>query len=190
VIASNVNIDLNGFTIARLGCEDESISCEPVFGSVFGEGIQDQGGWGVTVKNGSIAGMGRNAVRLDRGAEVSGLRLRSNWSGISVNRGSIVSRNTITRTRSVGIQLLGSMAYDNNIYNSEGPGILAIETSLISNNIVDTSSTSAALVCEPGAGGVPECSYGGNLIRNRSGDAVSGGVNAGGNVCNGLLTCP
>jgi nitrous oxidase accessory protein NosD len=64
-----------------------------------------------------------------------------------------------------------------------GVGIMASSASTIAGNTAVSNASYGLFLSASTA-------YRDNLIDGNSGGAVSGGVNAGGNVCNGSLTCP
>jgi hypothetical protein len=68
--ASSISIDLNGFEIVRQGCEGAAVACVPESG--IGSGIElsavAEDARGISVKNGSIVGMGAHGVALGGGA--------------------------------------------------------------------------------------------------------------------------
>jgi hypothetical protein len=143
---SDVSIDLNGFAIIRSGCEGVLVSC--IASSGTGNGVNRTGGSSnrsISVKNGSITGMGRTGVSIGQGGQVTNLRVR--WNRLDGIFGDNYSK-----------------IEDNTVYDNGGYGInfgLATLGACRNNTIV------------------------GNTL-----GTVNGGVDAGGNVCNGSLTCP
>jgi parallel beta-helix repeat protein len=159
---SDIGIDLNNFTIIRQGCVGKTINCIPARDSGSGSGVARTSflNRGISVKNGSITGMGLYGVILGDQAEVSGLRVRWNGrDGIFVSKGSTVWGNTAYQNGDDGIQTSsGSTVSRNTAYQNGGDGPLAAYRE----NVVDLNISGTVL----------------------------GGVDAGGNVCNGSLSCP
>jgi hypothetical protein len=204
-----LSIDLNGFQISPPNCGN---SCKPESASEGVKGIW--GGNGVTVKNGTIAGMGGYGIYLGAEAEVKSLTVRWNsgtgiyvagssnisgnivsvngFAGISSGQNSNISSNVFSENLGGGIYCaLGCTITQNSLYNNGRNGSWGIQAgfgSAVSGNTVRTPST--------GSWGLrlgdPNVAYRDNTITTTTGatGTVTGGVNAGGNVCNGSLTCP
>ena len=95
-----------------------------------------------------------------KGADSSGA---NGGVGIFANAGSVVTRNAVNRNGSHGISTAAGVSVrGNNAYQNLGRG----------------------LSLGVGSG------YGENVITGNTMGTVFGGINAGGNVCNGSLTCP
>ncbi|MBW1882770.1 MAG: right-handed parallel beta-helix repeat-containing protein [Deltaproteobacteria bacterium] len=161
VSTSDIGIDLNNFTITRSGCEGAATDCTPASG--FGTGVERDSplNRGISVKNGSVTGMGFYGVRVGDQAEVSGLRVRWNrLDGIFAGTGSTVS--------------------DNTAYANGATGIVAGDGSTVQRNIVRSN---AAYGLALGS----EAAYRENVITDNSMGAVFGlvGVNRGDNFCAG-----
>ena len=76
----------------------------------------------------------------------------------------------------------GSTISGNTAYQNGGDGIFAGTGSTVSGNTVRSNG---------GYGlNLIDAAYRGNTISDNTIGTVNGGVNAGGNVCNGSLTCP
>jgi parallel beta-helix repeat protein len=150
VSTSNVTIDLNGFEILGEGCVAAAKNCTPVpdseseseseseSGSRSGSGVERSliSNRGISVRNGSITGMGLYGVILGHQAEVSGLRVRWNGrDGIFVSEGSTVRGNTAYQNGDDGIQASrGSTVSGNTAFQNGGDGIFAGSGSTISGN--------------------------------------------------------
>ena len=150
ISTSDVSIDLGGFTIMGLACVGEQSNCTPSsLGSGAGIASQTLSDTyrGISVKNGSIIGMGREGVLLGDQSEVSSLRLRWNrGSGIAVRAGSTISGNTA--------------------YQNGGAGIVAQSGSTISGNTAYKNGASGI----SGGGGV---TVSGNTAYQNGGDGIS-----------------
>lgn len=136
VSSSGVTIDLNGFEIVRSGCENSTTNCTPASGSGSGVARSSTTTHGISVKNGSITGMGSYGVFLEDQAEVSGLRARWNRVyGIRTGDGAIVTKNTTYQNGSAGIStLVGSTVAFNTTYNNGQNGIVYARGSTIQGN--------------------------------------------------------
>ena len=185
ISADDVTMDLGGFRI----------SCAVIFiggggeCSGLGSGVVASGEplvTGTSVKNGSIRGMGGSGVNLGDRAEVTHLRAQSNnGTGIQVGGGSTVSGNIVSQNGGIGIiTAAGSTVSGNTAHVNGGDGIFASSGSTVSGNTV-SRNTGFGLRFLDDTG-----SYRANTIDGKAAGTVSLGLNAGGNVCNGTLTCP
>ena len=206
VSTSDIGIDLNNFTIIRSGCEGATTDCTPTSGSGTGIDRTSSSNRGISVKNGSITGMGAYGVLLGDQAGVTGLRVR--WSrvdGILVNAGSIVSGNIAYQNGSDGIVATGGSAVSGNtVYQNGALGISASFGSTVSGNTVyrndgDGISTSSGTIVQRNVvrlnGGYglnlgSQSAYLENVITGNTTGTVNGGVNMSSNSCNGTTTCP
>lgn len=184
VRTSDVGIDLNNFAIIRSGCEGVTLDCTPRSGT--GAGVRSNATElrrGVSVKNGSITAMGNSGVLLGAQSEVTNLRVRWNRiDGITVNAGSTVTGNTAFRNGRNGMKISsGSTASGNTVW---GNGSHGIETttgcSVKGNTVRDNEGSGLKLGLLTG--------YRENVISGNIMGEVSGGVDAGANVVNGVVT--
>lgn len=137
ISTSDVGLDLNEFAIIRSGCERVIEDCTPAQGTGAGVGILP--GYlarGISVKNGSITGMGQYGVLLGFQAMVTNLRVRWNRSiGIYASGGSTVSGCAAHSNGGTGIYVLdGSTVWGNTAFENNGIGILADRGSTVSGN--------------------------------------------------------
>jgi len=195
VSTGDVGIDLNNFTIIRSGCEGATTNCTPASGAGSGIERTDLQNRGISVKNGSITGMGRFGVLLGEQAEVTGLRVRWNGhDGIAVQSGSTITGNTAYENGGDGISTgAASTVTGNTAYLNEGDGLSVSLGANVSGNTVSNNGVS-------GDGwGInfffgSTAAYRNNVIispvTGTRGTVTGVGVDAGGNVCNGSLTCP
>ena len=177
VEASDIAIDLAGFTITRSGCADEVGSCLPAVGTGSGVAASSNLLEGVAVHGGTIAGMGRHGVWLGRQAHVRDLRVRWNgWSGITVGHQSLVDRNAAYENGLSGIVAgEGARIAGNVSFGNEQAGITAAVGSLISGNVVARNGG-------PGISAGPGCEVVGNTAYRNQGDGV---LAAGGSAVSG-----
>jgi len=179
---SHVTVDLNGFAI--LGPADCSGGF-PCVNEGVGVGIVTPAvRFNITIRGGTIQGMGGDGVRLRGDSHVvEYLHVRSNGvDGILVIPsedlgGSLVQHNTVQRYGLIGIQARGSIAY-NTVDNNEA-GIVCfagiVEHNFVNRNVEAWQLTSSV-------------NYIANtLSQNQS--ILPGGHNGGQNLCNGT-TCP
>lgn len=185
VSTSDVGIDLNNFAIIRSGCEGATTNCTPAPGTGSGVEITSLANRGLSVKSGSITGMGNCGVLLGEQTEVSGLRVRWNsFAGIGAGAGSTVSGNTAFQNADDGINAGdGSTVSGNTVYSNGGNGIRTQGGSTVQRNTVSANGAYGLLLVSPAA-------YGENVITNNTVGTVNGGVNLGSNSCNGTTTCP
>jgi hypothetical protein len=202
VRSSDVTIDLNGFGIyGPTVCtqqSDSSVTCTP---TGVGDGVRALGSGpgsfeNVTVKNGTIRGVGRfGTVMGGNQGRVEYVRAQSNGtSGLTVNsltltRGGSVIFSTSINNGTDGI-FVGSdgLARGNVAVGNGRNGIRANSRSVVLDNTM-TQNATTGLNVSTGSG------YGNNVIsENNGGNAnpqVSGtGVEIGGNVCGFNTVCP
>ncbi len=136
VSSSSITIDLNGFEMVRSGCETATTDCSP--GSGIGSGVAPSVTVrGISVRNGSITGMGAFGVTLGDQADVSGLRVRWNrLDGINAGAGSKISDNTAFQNGVEGIfASTGSRVSGNTAYENGGDGIFVNSGSIVTGNV-------------------------------------------------------
>ncbi len=206
---ANVSIDLGGFAISGpVVCTGVPLACLPASGTGHGIVRLGPGNSGISVENGSITRMGQSGILLGDRAQVRDLRVHSNRSsgivtgsgstlsnnsavgnaaeGMSAGSGSTVSGNVASGNNGDGISLLtGSTISGNSSLSNNGAGIAAGAGSTIQGNAVRSSGGFGLDL-----GG--QSAYMNNTMSSNDDGSVNGavGVNAGGNVCDGSLTCP
>jgi len=165
----------------------------------------------ITVRNGTIRGMGGHGVRLGDAAEVAGLTVSSNGAnGIQVETGARVSNSTASRNGMTGITAgNGSLVIETTVFRNRREGVLVATGASVTGNVVyqngltgirtlSGSSVQGNTVQGNGDVGVTvglQSSYRDNMISGNATTQVNGGgLNAGGNVCGGPGTaspsCP
>lgn len=173
--ASNVTLDLNGFAITgntvcgTFGISPGVFSCTPNgtgHGILGGTNNGFNGNTAITVTNGTISGMGNAGVALDNQfVRVSNVTAISNGrQGIFVGSGSSVMGCSSISNGNAGIQA--------------GAG------STVLNNTVNFNRFSG-LVLE----GATAPGYANNVLFGNGVPGVQGGIQMGGNVCDGA-PCP
>lgn len=202
ITASDISIDLNGFSIRNADCVG-STNCTPASG--LGDGVSSQNP-GTSVKNGSITGM-TSGANLSSQSEALNLRVRWNRSqGIEVGRGSTISGNTAYQNGLNGV----NAGYDATIMGNtaRGNGNNGITAGSGATIMGNTARENGKHGITSGEGGTvndntlfanaeygfhsfsPTPAYRNNTINNNVGGTVLGGINLGGNSCNGTVTCP
>ncbi|HZO53192.1 MAG TPA: right-handed parallel beta-helix repeat-containing protein [Bryobacteraceae bacterium] len=145
VTADNVTIDLNGFSIigpvvcAPLG--PDPASCTP-FGQ--GVGVDARGGGSgknnLTVVNGTIRGMGANAVfATGKHAYIEKVRAVSNgFTGLGIGGDAIVTGNIVILNSGAGIDVFAGRATitGNTVLSNDGFGIRTSCPSVVTGNVV------------------------------------------------------
>ena len=139
VESRDVTIDLNGFAI--LGptvCTGIPVSCTS---TGAGSGITATGNAGkrenVTVRNGTIRGMGTDGVNLSEQSTVSDLRAISNGNnGIVGNQQSKIVGNVASGNGNRGITTAARSIVTGNIANENGIGINMASEGVVSGNAV------------------------------------------------------
>ena len=103
---SDIGIDLNNFAIISAACVGSTTDCTPTSGT--GSGIERTSSLnrGVSVKNGSITGMGNYGVFIGDQARITNISVRWNRvDGINTSSGGIVSGNTAYQNGRHGINV-------------------------------------------------------------------------------------
>jgi hypothetical protein len=198
VIASdNVTIDLNGFAIIGLAeCAGGplcGVSPGNGHGIIAGTDAPAKSYRNLTVRNGTIRGMGRDGVHLlansvlveylhVHGNLLSGIVVRSTGTELQTNL--ILRFNNIDRNGSYGIKAYAGLITDNSISESGHAGISVQQGgAMVARNFV-TAGAGVALSLTPSAGYVSN-----TLTNNGAGVQVFGGVNLGQNLCDSAV-CP
>jgi parallel beta-helix repeat protein len=181
----NVSIDLAGFEIrGPVVCSGAPLTCVPATGT--GSGVASNSSFsGLSVRNGSIRGMGLYGVSLGFQSEVANLRVRENRiNGIYVGNGSTVSGNTAHSNGGAGIFVgSGSTVSGNTAYLNGNDGIFAGNGSTVSGNTAyrneddgiavaegsTVSSNAAYLNGDTGIFTAPGCTVIGNTMRQNTG---------------------
>ncbi len=165
IIADDVTIDLNGFAIIGSA------------GGV-GNGISSSNSE-VTVRNGSITGMGGNGIVLGNNATVADvLAIGNGGNGIEIGNAGLVTHSTVSSNVGVGIFVTGSgsAVVENSVYSNGSYGL----------QLEDISSSFARNVFLGNKGN----SRIGSLVPPQVAPASSGiQFQMGSNVCNGDA-CP
>lgn len=180
ISTSDVAIDLNRFAVIRSACVNQTAICRPNSGTGSGIETTTTNARGVSVRNGSVVGVGDIGVSLGEQAEVHDLLVRWNGgAGIVVDLGSKVSNVVVFGNGGDGVFTdAGSSVSDSTIYDNSGDGIDVGAGCSIQRNTL-RSNTGAAIRMES------QSSYRENTMTGNGGGCVIGGSNAGDNSCNG-----
>lgn len=168
VTGPNVSIDLEGYSIIGKN-------------SAGGIGINAPGQTGLTIQNGNIQGMGGGGVTVGAGSTVRSMHITGSGPGIAGGASCVIENNSVTGNSGDGINAAGLIRSNVSDGNS-GNGITAGANSSITGNEASGNS-GVGIAMQPSDG------FSNNVI-NSAGTTVSGGVDAGGNVCNGSTACP
>jgi len=139
VSANDVAIDLNGFGLfGSVSCTGSPVVvCAPAGGT--GVGIRRTASTirGLSVRDGSVVGMGGRGVWLGEQGEATGLRVRSNGNnGIEAGLGSVVAGNAIHQNGNNGIFATAAVISNNGVTQNAASGITTLVGSVISDNSV------------------------------------------------------
>lgn len=177
VTASNVTLDLNGFSIFGPG--------EPGGGS----GIHSSASLrNITVMNGSVRGMGNDGVNLEGGLHrVERVHATENRAGITVGYSSLVIGCTAGHNRDNGISARASSVVRESTTVANNYGIVVGSGCTVLGNTSFSNTSYGLFAWEAGKG----VGYLQNVFEDNNGGGaqVSGGVQMGGNVC-GTALCP
>ncbi|MGH7905740.1 MAG: right-handed parallel beta-helix repeat-containing protein [Candidatus Binataceae bacterium] len=112
VSASNVTIDLNGFSI--IGSSGSGIGI-----------LADTGVTAVSVHNGTISAMGGAGISLGDSSAIEDVVVSGNASGIAIGGQGIVSHSVLSGNKGIGISVTGSGAVviENSISGNTGYGL-------------------------------------------------------------------
>jgi len=123
----SISIDLNGFAIMRSGCEGATTDCSGAESP--GSGISATADYaGISVRNGSIIGMGQYGIRLEGfQAEVKDMRVRWNsLNGIQLEGNSSTIKNTTSsgnRQFGIFVQGIGAVISGNSVFDNGLDGL-------------------------------------------------------------------
>ena len=213
IAASNVTLDLNGFSISG------PVTCTPgtsplqCSASGSGEGITSGGHQlrNITIENGTVQGMGFGGIDMVsvRGLVVRDMHVESIGPGTSPNcvppinpsncgvgilvqlSEAIVARCTVETSAGDGI--LGGMVTFSAVANNGGNGIHdaagVADSEVSANGLAGISNSSNVkdntISGNIGFGLIGVAGYSGNILVNNLGGTVSASTSLGGNLCNG-----
>ena len=216
VTASNVTLDLNGFTISGPATCTGAPPATQTVCTPFGIGMGvHAGGAGLTVRNGTIRGMGNSGIETAAGTGnelIDGVRAINNaGSGMFVHAGSIV-RNCIASSNGgdgISESGLGGVVVTNSVTNFNGAiGINLGGEATVAGNIAGsnwyqgiTVNTGSTVIGNTARGNrtagllaIAAAGYTNNVFNDNNGGngnpQVSGGTEMAPNICGGDLTCP
>lgn len=190
VTAANVTIDLNGFSVSGVtSCEGSPLICSPTGTGlgVFGCLVSCEN---LTVRNGSITGMGSHGVKLEKYGRAVDLNLSSNGgSGVAFINGAFVQNCLIRWNGDAGISggtndplILGTNITGNIILGNAGYGIRLTGPAVVVGNTITYNESEGLFGSQAG--------YSGNVISLNEGTVVPGADEMGVNICDGNTTCP
>ena len=174
------------------------------------------GGDGLTtlmLNTGSLRVEDSQFIRNDRAgilsffrSVVTGSLVRENGhAGIRVGKGSVVKKNVVERSGSAGILSGGTSVISmNTVWQNGGDGISTNTGSIVSANAVSSSgsdgifASNGSTVFENsirdnddfGIRVISNVGYRDNIFEGNGAGTVNGGLDLGGNVCDGTTTCP
>jgi parallel beta helix pectate lyase-like protein len=188
ISADHVTIDLNGFAILG-SAVCSSAGCSPTSGQ--GDGIETSGPTydNITVRNGTIQGMGGSGLNLfGSSLLVEYLHVRSNSArGMQIFSGSegtpsVVRHNIVEQNGGVGIILSAGLVSDNIVNANNQTGIFVGKAIVVGNFF--SRNHGFGLI------GDTKMVYYRNLFSDNMLGSASSGRSLGGNVCDGALNCP
>jgi hypothetical protein len=186
IATDHVTLDLNGFAI--LGPTDCSGGIQHCANTGFGMGVStDTDHFNITIRNGTVKGMGRRGIFLTGGAHLVEYVHASDIGDVGI----------FIFPGSAGFG--GSIAQHNTARRNGGTGII-VDAGLVTHNIVDTNtvgirnqsgSASYNMISNSSNLGLEQsiASYIGNVFINNGKDTSGFGVNLGQNLCGGVA-CP
>jgi hypothetical protein len=173
---NDVTVDLNGFSIVRVGCAGAVVSCAPANG--VGDGVNAVGFRRTTVTNGSVIGMGGEGVELGESSHATKLRISWNrGDGIDLGSNSRISGNTVLENEGFGVDTAGSVVLDNVIVGNGSIGINGGVGMVIESNAIERNGATGIVV----VGGSMIRS---NSVRDNAGAGIQGG--SGSNISDNL----
>jgi len=174
VNASNVTIDLNGFSITAPGNPGITIT-----------GMNASFQSDVTVENGAVTGFAVG-VKVGSVGIVRNIHADANGAGISVGNNSVVAGCTANNSTilgawgiicSGGCAISGNTTNANNFYGIKCNGVGC----LISGNTANSNGNEGIFANDETTG------YGGNVLVSNGSLPASGGTSMKNNICNGVL---
>ena len=177
----DLTIDLNGFVIQGNGV-----------GSGIGFNTTAEN---VEIKNGTIRGFGSRGLFLQTSGRhvVRNLRVIENGShGIDSNGAAFVTDCFVQSNGEDGIRV-GSTSHvaRNRVVSNGRSGINGNASTLVTDNLIHHPSGTEAALDLSALGGANASGYRNNVINGgASGGTVVGGIDMGGNLCNGSTSCP
>ncbi len=188
ITASDVTLDLNGFTIR---C---TYIFNPCAGTGSGKGIDGSGATNLTVRNGTVRDMPSRGLELGSYSKVENVRALANGGdGIYVGTSSHVRASRANDNAESGIYVGSGSIVESSVSASNVTGILASRGALIRDNTIKNNSG----VAIDGVIGPLYAGYVGNVITSNNGtsESVDGnqGIAAtpiGTNLCGTDTTCP
>lgn len=176
----NVTIDLNGFSLIGDGSESTSSGISGI-------------GTSIEIRNGTIRGFGDRGIFFDvftHGLVVENLRVLDNGNaGIEAGPFAVITDCYVSQNGGEGISVaVGAQVARNHVSSNGPPQIRMQDLSLAEGNLI-VGGTGFALML--GASQSGPTGYQNNVIIGiLGGFTVQGGVDMGGNLCNGSTTCP
>lgn len=211
---TDVHLDLGGFAIiGPTICGGFPYACVPT-GS--GIGVRSSSNDRVSVRNGTIRGLGNLGIQLGADASIDTVNVSNcGHGGVIGGTGSLIARNRFVSNGGPGISITTGVVSENVVRASMIAGISASSGATIVNNTVTQTQPLNAL---PGVGisvgissGVvmgntvagnqglglslsPTTGFYGNTVTSNNGAGnppqTSGGIQLGPNVCGNDTTCP
>jgi hypothetical protein len=177
----DLTIDLNGFVIQGNGV-----------GSGIGFNTTAEN---VEIKNGTIRGFGSRGLLLQTSGRhvVHNLRVIENGShGIDSNGAALVTDCFVQSNEGDGIRVgPTSLVARNRVVSNGAFGIKGSSSTLVVDNLIHHPTGTEAALDLGALGGVNASGFRDNVINaGASGGTVVGGIDMGGNLCNGSATCP
>ena len=135
ITSPSISIDLNGFEIVGVACVGAIINCTPASSSGFGIHA-DLNFSGISIKNGSVTGMGLYGIFLAGSqAIIKDIRARWNKGGLYLGNAAFVMSNITYQNNGHGIIAFnGSKIIDNISSQNSGYGIWTGVGSTITSN--------------------------------------------------------
>ncbi len=173
ITGPNVSIDFRGYSIIGKS-------------GAGGIGINAANQPNVTIQNGNIIGMRGGGVIVGNGSTVTSMHIAGGGAGIVCGSSCVIENNSVSGNSGDGISAAG-LIHGNTVDGNTGNGITsngitAGANSSITGNEV-SGNTSIGIAMQPKDG------FSNNVISSGA-TTISGGVDAGGNVCNGSTSCP
>lgn len=192
VTTSDVTLDLGGFAIlGPVNCSLLTGSCGRFSGSGTGTGVRANFAdtHDITVRNGTVAGMGSTGVLLLGGGRIESVTARDNaFAGLQVARG-VIARSVARENGVFGIGASDSVVVQTTAANNLGIGIRGGFGLLVVDSVMTANlGLGLELPSAEDGGGFRGCL----LRRNNGGNAnpqAVGGVQLGPNLCGGA-PCP
>ncbi len=190
--SANIQLDLNGFSIIRSDClvvTDANFNYRPNTGSGYGIFVSATFYYGISIKNGSVIGMGNKGLFIPgRNSIIKNIHVRWNRrEGIDAGNDIMMINNRAFENGGNGLECSAFCLIQANVSNKNlGDGIQASTGSMVMSNMLsDNTGFGLNFVFSGSSGAFRE-----NVMRSNAEGTVNFGLDLGNNNCDTGVVCP